>query len=104
MEALVDTPIEIVYRPGPAAVVPDGLSRLGLDLPSSVGSDPTEVQSVVVEPSFLLRVSEGLASDPCSLVQDVIHCARGTDDAQFRIEQRQGVQVVARQSNQPGVS
>ena len=90
LESLADTPIEIVYRPGPNQVVPDGLSRLGLTTPSDVGSDPTDVSTILVEPTFLARVSEATFSDTSPAIRDVVRRARGTDDS-FRIEIRGNV-------------
>lgn len=56
VEKLADTPISIVYRPGAEGVVPDALSRIGANSDTEPVGD-TELMTVVVEPSFLERVS-----------------------------------------------
>ena len=65
-----------------------------------MGSDPTELSTVLVEPSFLSRVSAATFVPDLSerAMLDVVARARGTSDAQFRVELRGEVPVVVRTS------
>jgi len=56
VEKLAETPIQITYRPGAEGVVPDALSRIGAESDIKPVGD-TELMTVIVEPSFLGRVS-----------------------------------------------
>ena len=58
LESLTDTPINIVYRPGKSAVVPDCLSRwqpASENLQNAATS--SEQNTILVEPSFLTRLA-----------------------------------------------
>ena len=58
MEALAETPIHVVYRPGRAAAVPDALSRLPTEPAGEAGlPEEPSLCTVLVEPGFLSRIS-----------------------------------------------
>ena len=91
MEKLAETPIQIVWRPGVAAVVPDTLSRL----PLQNTIPPASLDTVLVEESFLYRLSKAQFDPSDSEMQRFVSLAH-SDDPQFRVIHKFNVDLVAR--------
>ena len=92
MESLAETRPAIIYREGKAAVVPDALSRRP--------HPPAELRlgllsTLIVEPSFLQRVSAATFDGTDTDMSTLVERARG-QSPDFRVVSRHGVDLLVR--------
>ena len=92
MESLAETRPAIIYQEGKAAVVPDALSRRP--------HPPAELRlgllsTLIVEPSFLQRVSTATFDGTDTDMSTLVERARG-QSPDFRVVSRHGVDLLVR--------
>ena len=108
LSTFADTPITITWRPGVASVVPDSLSRShpqpakqpnptpAVAFPDAIHATYGTLDTILVEESFLARLSKAQFDTADSEMSRFVQLAR-SNDPYMRIIRKYNVDLLARQ-------